>query len=670
MKKVYLLFLVLLGFALSSYPQQYSLRDIGSPNVLRSQNVSEALIKNNYVSTLQKAPLNTMELIPNKTAYAFMLDNSDIPDKMGMISFNMQKPNDYSIIRDADMSTAIYTGVCVEEIYYAFMVRFSASGFAFPTELATIDLTTGEKKTVCSLEHLGQTSFHDMTYDYSTGTVYAIANTEGMFMTGLYTFSLVDGTYKKIGVMDGTYMMCIACSYDGQLYGIGTGGGLYKIDKKNGKKEKIGDTGYMPWYIQSMEFDHTENKLYWAGADAEHSFLAQVDTEYASTMEIGTFSYNTNITGLYIPFTRVQPGGPSKVTNMTVTPGQKGELNATIKWENPLTDPFGTPLSGTIGVKVYRDSELIANMTGKKPGESCEFYDSDILSRGDYTFRIVTYNDISEGESVKRKVWIGYDIPASPVNISLEVNKGKVHIKWEIPEVGKNGGWVNHAMLKSKVYCMNDNNRLVAETTENECIDDKLSSLNKWTYKIVVIDSDDNSSEAVSDFVMAGPALDLPFFEDFQKDNFDNLWSVMNLNNDTLYWKRTTTLADNGNYYLRYLMSNYAPAREIAFTPPLNMSAGKDYKISLDSKIIRMAYKTKERIAIIASTSPNISVIADTIATFTIEDYEIEWIKRTYNYSPNTDGPYYIGIYLYSEANQNHVCIDNLEIEEVFFLRS
>lgn len=667
MKKVYFFLFTLIGVVLNSLAQQYNLTGLGSPSVLRSQDITNKLIENNYVSEIRNSPQGTMGLIPDKTAYAFMLDNNETPENMGLISFNMLTPHEYSIVRDADFSNAIYTGVCVEEVYYAFMVRFSASGFAFPTELATIDLTTGEKKTVCSLEHLGQTTFNDMTYDYSTGTVYAIANTEGMFKSGLYTFSLTDGTYKKIGVMDGTYMMCIACNYEGQLYGIGTGGGLYKIDKNSGKMELVGNTGYMPWYIQSMEFDHTENKLYWAGADAEHTFFALVDTEYASAMEIGTFTDYTNMTGLYIPFTRVKPGGPGKVTDMTVTPGQKGEFNATIKWKNPLTDPFGNTLTGNMGIRVYRDSELIANMTGKKPGEECEFYDNEIISRGDYTFRLVTYNETSEGESVKRKIWIGDDIPASPVDISMEVRKGNIHLSWRIPEVGKNGGWVNHAQLKSKVYCVNDNNRLVAETNNNECVDDKLQTLKKWSYRIVVMDSDDNSSETVTDYIMAGPALDLPFHDDFQTDNFNDMWSVVNINNDTLLWKRATSALDPGNYFMQYIRSYYTPANEIAFAPPVNMSVGKDYKISMDTKVIRMGYATEENLAVIISTSPNLSVKADTIAKFTMLDYEKEWNRKEFMYSPKTDGVYYAGIYLYSKANQNYVCIDNWKMEEVFY---
>lgn len=666
MKRIYLFFL-LLGMVISGYTQKTVPEEIGKPNVLKTKDVCERLVANNYTSRISRNnTAGSWSSVPDKTAYAFMLDNNETIENMGFISFQMPKPDVYTILRDADMSNAIYTGVCVDEIYYAFFVSFSVSGFAFPTELATIDLETGEKKTVCSLSHLGDIAFNDMTYDYSTKTVYAIANTEGVFQTALFKFSLEDGSYEKMCVMDGTYMIAIACDYEGQMYGIGTGGGLYKINKNSGKIDLVGDTGYMPWFIQSMEFDHTDNSLYWAGADAEHTFLAKVDTETASTIEIGTFEPNSNITGLYIPFTLVKEGGPGKVTDLDIQAGQKGELNAKIKWNNPTTDPFGNILSETMGIKVYRDSELIANMTGRKPGEACELYDSEIIGRGNYTYRLVTYNEVSEGEAVKHTIWIGEDTPAQPENIQLTADDGKVNINWTVPEIGKNGGWVNHAKLQSKIYCVQDN-RLVAETNDFNCVDENLESVRKWSYRIVVADEEGKSSEEVSDLIMAGPANEPPFFDDFQKTDFGDLWTVLNINNDTLFFRRSTSYFDKDNYYMEYYMSYLNAADEMAFAPPVKLYAGRDYKVSFDAKVRLMNYMRQEKIAVIITKSPDLQSEKDTIARFTMQDYETEWARKEFVFSPKNDGIYYAGIYLYSDANQNIVCIDNWKLEEYYY---
>ena len=89
--------------------------------------------------------------------------------------------------------------------------------------------------------------------------------------------------------------MAIASTYDGEMYGMGTGGGLYKINTETGSLTLVGNTGYMPWFLQSMEFDHTDNTLYWAGSDAEHTFLAAVDVNTAAAIEIGDFTCHSHV---------------------------------------------------------------------------------------------------------------------------------------------------------------------------------------------------------------------------------------------------------------------------------------------------------------------------------------------------------------------------------------
>lgn len=666
MRKIYLLILCMFCLLPGVQAQYQPGTGLGLPDVLRSPEVIHRLRENNYVSDRKKAPQRALPSIPDKTAYAFLLDNNEPIQHMGMIRFQIPKPDVYSILMDADMNYAVYTGVCVDDLYYAFIVKFSAVGYPFPQELVTIDLETGERKHVCSLTHLDQLSFSDLTYDYSTGTVYGIANTEGMFKTALYSFSLEDGTATKISVMDGTYMLAIACSYDGKLYGLGTGGGLYQIEPLSGKITLIGNTGYMPWFIQSMEFDHTDDKLYWAGADVEHTFLAQIDLEDASTIEIGTFEPNSNVTGLYIPFTRVNKGAPNKVTNLQVIAGQKGELYADLKWINPQTDPFGNLLSGTMGIRVYRDTELIADLVNKQPGETCTFTDTEIVSKGNYTYRLVTYNTVGTGEDEKTEVWLGEDYPAAPEQIVLEASDGDVRISWKVPETGKNGGWVNHAKLNSTVYRVQDGLE-IGNTDGYTLSDSQLDKLGKWSYRVVVADQEGYSSESVSDSIVAGPALELPYAEDFQSDNSLEYWSILNLGSDTLVWKLANLYPNTSECFLEYQSGYYQAASDIAFAPPVHLLAGHDYKISFDMKIFCMALMTKEKLALLASKTPTVGYPTDTIATFTLNDYHTVWENRSFVFSPKNDGFYYLGLYLYSDANQNYVCMDNWKVEEFFY---
>lgn len=659
--------MTMLALALPVLRAQHQLSDLGRPDVLWSEDVSRQLIARDYVSAHDGAVVQrAMPSIPDKTAYAFLLDNQDVPEHMGIISFQLLKPDAYTMLSNDDWSSVVYAGIYIDDTYYAYIVRINlASGATFPERVASFNFETGEWRTVCELDAPGGTSISDFAYDHSTGKLYATQNS-GMFQTTLYEFSLEDGSMTPVCVMNGTYMMAIACTYEGEMYGIGTGGGLYKIDTSTGGLTLVGNTGYMPWYVQSMEFDHTDNTLYWAGADAEHTFLATVDVTNAATVEIGVFEQGCNVTGLYVPFTRSLPGTPGEPLELVVMPGQKGELYADLQWTNPLADPFGDALSGTMGIKIYNAGEMVADITGKAPGEKCS-YRHNGAKAGEQEYRIVMYNDKGTGEDKRTTVWIGEDYPGAPCDLSINAFNGTVQLSWDVPDVGVHGGWVNKAGLTSSVWRQPDNALVVDGETAYDYVDAGLDKTGHWSYRIVVAAQNGNEAEAVTDEIVAGPGLELPLFEDFQDDDAMDLWTVHNANGDTLLWEHTNFTYDHGARYLQYIRSYYDSADDYVIAPPVRLYAGRDYRVSLDAKIKRMHLMTTEKLRVFVSHSPTLGAEAETVGEFTLGDYDTAWGTREFVYSPEADGVYYIGVYLYSDADQSYVCLDNVRIEELFY---
>ena len=470
----------------------------------------------------------------------------------------------------------------------------------------------------------------------------------------------------EVCTMRGTYIMAIACTYEGVLYGIGTGGGLYKINKETGSLTLVGNTGYMPWYLQSAEFDHTDNTLYWAGADAEHTFLATVDINTAAAVEIGTFEAGCNVTGLHIPFTRVQKGAPGAVTDFTVTPGQKGMLYAELSWKNPQIDPFGSILSGNMDVRIYRDGDMIAEMKDKQPGEEC-YYRDDEPAAGEREYRVIASNSVGTGETSKVIAWIGEDYPNEPQNITVEALNGKVALTWDISETGAHGGFVNKTKLYSTVIREQDNTTVLDNEVAYATTDNNIAELNRWSYRVIVSDEAGNKASAKSDTIVAGPGKTLPYFEDFSSDQNFKLWTVRNENNDTLYWKHTNFAYDNGARYLQYRRSFTDPADDYVIAPPVKMQAGHDYRISFDARINRMNLLTQEKLRLFMAKSPTTEAEMETVADFTLSEYDTNWSKREFVYSAKESGDYYAGIYIYSDANQNWANIDNFLIEELFY---
>lgn len=669
MRKI-LFILLILAWISPGIRAQYVNADLGRPDVLWSEQARDKLLKSDYVSKhRQKAPAiqRAMPTIPDKTAYAFLLDNADIPQYMGMASFQIPKPEVYTLLSHNDWENVVYAGIWIEDTYYAYVCRVNlVSGAAFPKEIATFNLQTGEWKTVCQLNGPGGETISDFTYDYSTGKLYATKNT-GMFQSTLYEFSLEDGSMTEVCPLDAvTYIVAIASTYDGEMYGMGTGGGLYKINTETGSLTLVGNTGYMPWFLQSMEFDHTDNTLYWAGADAEHTFLATVDINTAAAVEIGTFEAGCNVTGLYVPFTRAERGTPGVPTNFTATAGQRGELYTSLEWTNPQIDPFGSILSGEMGIRIYRDGEQIGEQENLQPGEECSFQDKNPTA-GSHEYRIVGYNSVGTGEDSKVTVWIGEDYPNEPQNITVEANDGTVNITWEVSETGAHGGWVNRNRLYSQVVREQDGATVLSEEITYNCTDSNIGELGRWSYVVTVSDEAGNSASAKSDTLVAGPGKALPYFEDFSSDENFRLWTVRNENNDTLFWKHTNFAYDHGARYLQYRRSYTDQADDYVLAPPVKMQAGHDYRISFDARINRMNLLTQEKLRLFMAKSPTTEAEMETVADFTLSEYDTNWSKREFVYSAKESGDYYAGLYVYSNADQNWVNIDNFRIEELYY---
>ena len=86
--------------------------------------------------------------------------------------------------------------------------------------------------------------FQDMTYDYSTQTMFATAYDESAYTAVLLKIDLTTGEATAVGQMGETKFMTLACSYEGQLYAIDIDyGDLWSVDKSTGATTSIGNTG-------------------------------------------------------------------------------------------------------------------------------------------------------------------------------------------------------------------------------------------------------------------------------------------------------------------------------------------------------------------------------------------------------------------------------------------
>lgn len=142
---------------------------------------------------------------------------------------------------------------------------------------------------------------------------------------------------------------------------------------------------------------------------------------------------------------------PAAVSDLTVTAGAEGALEADIAFTAPTTAIDGSALNGPVDVKIYRDDVLVNTLEGVSTGSSQTWKDTG-MKDGTCTYQVVAANACGDGEkSEKVSVYVGQDAPADVENVkvtAMPVNG--LTLTWD-PVVGANGHYVNPDNVKYSV---------------------------------------------------------------------------------------------------------------------------------------------------------------------------------------------------------------------------
>jgi hypothetical protein len=211
-------------------------------------------------------------------------------NKMGVVSF---EPFDPSIVNEVsnykDGTNIIGSGTYADDSIYVYsednngrtnFIKLNSNW----TEASKIE-TTGFP--------------YDLTYDYSTGTLYAVSNTEadGALLQTVNPETGVSTTVAPITGVD--YLFTLAADLAGNLYGVDDYGILVSINKTTGVAASIGSTGFNPLYLQSMTFDHNTGRLFWAMRDFYEGRLIELDPANGQVTDWGILGGNAQIVALY-----------------------------------------------------------------------------------------------------------------------------------------------------------------------------------------------------------------------------------------------------------------------------------------------------------------------------------------------------------------------------------
>lgn len=533
--------------------------------------------------------------IPDDQAevFAFTVFNLNYRTR-GVVNFVTNDISSMRMLKDyggSDGDYAMCAGTMVGDEYWGYLYRIYGGGSMYVSVgLGKLDLETGLFELMFNYNELGfETLLADMTYDPYTDKIYAIGRVsdEDLSSSIIYEIDIKeDGTgfpeYK--GLVD-KYLFTLSAD-NGYLYGIAnqdnsdpenTTACLYKMDiskidagTEEIEYEKIGSGfGKAISYSQTMEFDHTTHKLWWAGEGFySGEWFGEVDINTGRLINEQSIPGQAQLVAMAIPYQKVADNAPSFVRNLKVISGEKGIQTANLTWSNPTKNYQLQPLSELQGVKIYRDGELKATLTN---GETS--WEEKNIPSGIHTYRVQTYNQAGDGLYKERTLFIGRDIPGRVEDLSLTAEGCKGTLTWKAPTVGKNGGWFDAATITYTIVRMPDNKTMktgLKETTFEDTVD----KLEGYYYIVTASNPEGDGEQAVSNIVSYGPALDVPFVSSLSTVEDFNRWQNVDANHDGNKWtysSQTALYEYNGNAANDYLA-----------TPPLNMKKNTEYRIDYE----------------------------------------------------------------------------------------
>ncbi|MCM1066675.1 MAG: choice-of-anchor J domain-containing protein [Muribaculaceae bacterium] len=596
----------------------------------------------------------------------------------GLYSFKADATPGVNLVHSVTGGYLANGGGCYADGKYYFnsYVYTEEMGYTFSTFI-TMDVATGEMKK--NTQSFIQGTFdqsqitHDMTYDPTTGTIYASAyiketlDEEGLFerfSTAISTVDTYTGFVTPIAKTPG--FIAIAANNSGELYGItkGSRSALYRVNKTTGECTEIGPTGLNPEYVQSAAFDPVTDKLYWAETEYNGtSGLYEVNLTTGKAEKIASFADNEEFTGIYIPAPTVAAAAPAAVTAQgAVFAG--ASLSGKLTFTAPTLSYGGAELSGELVAEVRLDGEDYATLD-VTPGQEVSV--DATLTEGAHGFTVFVSNEAGEGPRTGYSWYVGIDGPAAVGDLTLSSNAlDEPVISWTAPTVGRNGGYIDPAQLTYKVVRQPEA-VTVAENIRTTTFTDKGKfKAQQVFYTVQAFCAGREGAEASTAEGLYGTGSELPVTWTFDTEDDFKLCTAIDANGDADtqyhwgYWLYSPTFSYTEKYDAA---AAYVFGQEVAddwlFMPPFTAEQGKLYRVTFRT----INTGSPERLAVTAG--PAAAIASQTVILPANNYNNKEYATYTADFRASASGNYYVGFHCTSAKKAGYLLIDDVCVDEI-----
>ncbi|MBR1803432.1 MAG: choice-of-anchor J domain-containing protein [Muribaculaceae bacterium] len=488
--------------------------------------------------------------------------------------------------------------------------------------------------------------------DPASGTLYGIYEANYGYSSMLARADLTTLTREDIGELN-QYYLCLACNYEGRLFGIDDYGVLYEIDTTTGEETEIGDTEVWPENVdQSMCFDPVSGHLWWATTVDGESVLYEIDPATAQATQRGTFPWQERFFALSIAKKAAAEAAPGAVTNLQANFAE-GSNAGTVTFIMPTTSVDGEPLTGDLSYHVYANGTLVAEQNAAAGSTVSEEL---TLPSGNTRFRVYASNAAGEGPDATLTLWIGYDVPATPDNVLLDFDEnGKATLTWDAVTTSLNGGYIDANQIAYQLTCYVDGEERVGTSATTEFTMDlsDISERKPCHFGVKAVNGDQMSAEAISNNVATGQPLEVPFREDFDTEEGAGLYTILDTNKDGYTWQWTGDMF--GTYVYKY--NKEEDADDWFITPLVELEAGIEYRFYFDARPMGKDYP--ETISAFYGQGMKTENYTQLMGETVIDADQV----FTLPFTPEASSTYRMAIHVTSPSTQLNLVLDYIGIE-------
>lgn len=146
----------------------------------------------------------------------------------------------------------------------------------------------------------------------------------------------------------------------------------------------------------------------------------------------------------------VSQSAPAPVTDLSVAPGERGALTATITLRTPELTIDQQPLSELSKVELFRDNHLIHTFDAPAPGTMLTYNDTEGITNGSHLYKAVASNVAGSSSPTETNAYIGIDVPGPVENLhfTYDHETGHATVTWDAPTKGAHGGYIDTSDLR------------------------------------------------------------------------------------------------------------------------------------------------------------------------------------------------------------------------------